>query len=385
MPRSSPARRVCYVTGSRAEFGLMRRTLDAIAAHPMLRRQVVVTGMHLDPSRGSTLGEIAGHGAVDAVVPWTARDGTPASAARAAGAAMQSLVDAFERLRPDIVLVTGDRIETFVAAAAATLSGRFVAHVHGGDRAVGQTDDSLRHAITKLAHLHLAATRDSGRRIQRLGEEPRRVHVVGAPGIERIRDDAASPRSLRDAGVNLSRRHFVLLVLHPTGTDPRVERDRAELVWRALRSAFDGPIAIVFPNTDPGADGIVAAWEKLVRSPNVVLFRHLPRTLFLGLLRDAAVLVGNSSSGIIESASFGTPVLDIGDRQRGRLCSGNVRRVPFDETALARRLRAIVRRPDAARFRGRNVYEGNRTASRIAALLATVSIDAASLRKLITY
>jgi UDP-hydrolysing UDP-N-acetyl-D-glucosamine 2-epimerase len=341
--------------------------------------------MHLDADRGSTIDEVTRGFNIDEVVPWDFGDGSPAAATRACGVAIRHFVDAFERLRPDIVLVAGDRIETFAAASAASLSGRFVAHVHGGDRAAGQSDDSLRHAITKLSHLHLAATRDSARRIVRLGEERWRVHVVGAPGIEGIVEEAASRRNLKLAGIDLPRRRFVLLVLHPTDEDIGRERARARLLFSGVRDAFTGPVVIVFPNSDPGARGIADTWEQLVVMPNVVVFRHLPRPLFLGLMRDAAALVGNSSAGVIESASFGTPVLDLGERQRGRLADRNVTHRPFSRQAVASWLRRIVNSPKTRKFRGRRVYDGRGVSRRIAELLAGVRVDADVRRKLISY
>lgn len=385
MPPRGQRRRVCYVTGSRAEFGFMRRTLEAIRQHDALTLQLLVTGMHLDPTRATTIDEISRRFGIDGVVPWDVGDGSSADATRACGAAMRHFVDAFERLRPDIVLVAGDRIETFSAAAAASLDGRFVAHVHGGDRAAGQSDDSSRHAITKLSHLHLAATRDSARRIIRLGEEKWRVHVVGAPGLEGIRDEAAGRRDLALAGIDLPRHRFVLLVLHPTTEDIGRERDRARLLFAGVRDAFAGTVVVVFPNTDPGAKGIADAWEQLVVESNVVVFRHLPRALFLGLMRDAAALVGNSSAGIIEAGSFGTPVLDLGERQQGRLAGGNVARRPLSRQAVARWLHRVMQNPVRARFRGRNVYHGRGVSRRVAELLARVRVDADVRRKLISY
>ena len=158
---------VCFVTGTRAEFGLMRSTLLAIRAHPRLRLQIVATGMHLDRSRGYSLDSIRTEGwTVDRVVPWKpAGSRTPTGTAKNTGVAVAALAGAFEELQSDVVLFVGDRVEAFAAAAAGHLGGRAVAHVHGGDRAAGQADDSLRHAITKLAHVHFPATAGSERRV----------------------------------------------------------------------------------------------------------------------------------------------------------------------------------------------------------------------------
>jgi UDP-N-acetylglucosamine 2-epimerase (non-hydrolysing)/GDP/UDP-N,N'-diacetylbacillosamine 2-epimerase (hydrolysing) len=359
----------------------MRRVLEAIRSHPKLQLQMIVTGMHLDASRGLTARAVCEDGwCVDAAVPWRRGD-----LASATGDAMAGIARALDRLQSDIVLVVGDRVEAFAAGAAGHLGGRIVAHVHGGDRALGTVDDSLRHAITKLAHIHFAATRDSANRIVKLGEGASRIHWVGAPGIDGIKEDAAA---LARLDLNLRPKKFALLVLHPADTGPRLEQRRAELVFGAVKRVGFEKIVIVYPNNDPGADGIVRCWRRIdAKSERFVVKRDLPRNAFLGLLKEAAVLVGNSSSGIIEAASFGTPVINIGPRQQGRLRSGNVLDVPYDGDRIFRELDCIWNRGRPLRWRGRNVYGGQGTSGRIARILATLSpaIRARMLRKLIAY
>jgi GDP/UDP-N,N'-diacetylbacillosamine 2-epimerase (hydrolysing) len=228
MPRK---RKICFVTGTRAEFGLMRRVLNAIGKHPDLALQIVVTGMHLSKRHGRTMNDVAREFKADAVVPWKSDSASPTDQAIATGNATAALARAFDRLRSDIVLIVGDRVEAFAAASAAHLSGRIVAHVHGGDRAAGQVDDTLRHAITKLSHLHFPATVQSARRIARLGEDPWRIHRVGSPGVESITSDAAR---------NKARERFALLVLHPQDIDEQIEQQRAKMIFDTLqRVAFD--------------------------------------------------------------------------------------------------------------------------------------------------
>ena len=187
MPRK---RRICFVTGTRAEFGLVQSVLAAIESHPKLQLQLIVTGMHLSRRHGRSVDSI--HQRIDAVVPWSSGDVSPLRIAQRTGHAIARLAEEFERLQSDIVLIVGDRVEAFAAASAGHISGKIVAHVHGGDRALGQVDDSLRHAITKLSHLHFAATNESAQRIAKLGEDRHRIFTVGAPGIDEIAD-AASP------------------------------------------------------------------------------------------------------------------------------------------------------------------------------------------------
>jgi UDP-hydrolysing UDP-N-acetyl-D-glucosamine 2-epimerase len=383
----SKRRRICFVTGTRAEFGLMRSTLGAIARHPKLDLQLVVTGMHLDPAHGRSVDAILREGwRLDATVPWR-RSETPAGSAQRTGTAMAGLADAFDRLKSDVVLVVGDRVEAFAAAAAAHTSRRAVAHVHGGDRALGQVDDALRHAITKLAHVHFPATRESARRIRRLGEDAWRIHAVGAPGIDGITDAAAPWDDVAaEFGRVLQPRRYALLVYHPATHDDAGEGRAAGIVLRStLEAGFDS-VVVVAPNNDPGAAGILRRWDHIPGNhPRLTVRKDLPRSLFLALMRDAAVLVGNSSSGIIEAASFGTPVVDVGPRQAGRERGGNVVNVPLQNSRVREALAAVWRGGRPIRFRGRNVYGGQGAGEKIASILASLSVDDRLLRKLIAY
>ncbi len=351
----------------------MRSTLLAIRQHPLLKLQIIVTGMHLSARHGRSLRAIEADGwTVDATVPWATGDA--GQNAVATGRALAGIASQLEQLQSDMVLVVGDRVEAFAAAAAGHISGRIVAHVHGGDRALGQVDDSLRHAITKLAHIHFPATVASAQRILKLGEDRWRVHRVGSPGIDGIRMQAVATNPM-----SLGR--FALLVLHPTETDETVEQQRAAMVLDCVRRTGFEKIVIVYPNNDPGHGGIISCWKQ---SGELVL-RDAPRGIFLALLRDAAVLVGNSSSGIIEAASFGTPVVDVGPRQLGRERSANVVNVPFVRSRIQRELRRIWNDGRPIRYPKKNVYGGDGAGERIAEMLAAVKIDAQLARKLIAY
>jgi UDP-N-acetylglucosamine 2-epimerase (non-hydrolysing)/GDP/UDP-N,N'-diacetylbacillosamine 2-epimerase (hydrolysing) len=374
-PHKQRRRRVCFVSGTRAEFGLMRSTLEAICAHRKLQLQLVATGMHLDPTRGGGVDQIRADGwTIDRVVPWPA-PATQVESAVGTGEAMAALARAISDLKTQIVLVVGDRVEAFAAAAAGHLSGCVVAHVHGGDRALGQVDDSLRHAITKLAHVHFPATSRSAGRVARLGEDGWRIHRVGSPGLDDVR-----------AHIVPRKGHTALVVLHPVDADESVEFERARTVLRAVSSFPFDRVAIVYPNTDPGAAGIVRCWHRHATGARFELFPDLPRPQFLGLLRGATMLVGNSSSGIIEAASFGTPVIDVGPRQLGRERSKNVTSVPYSEAAIQRALARIWNDGRPKLFRGRNVYGGGGAGRRIAEVLARLDLhDPRLRRKLIAY
>ena len=323
MPRK---RTICFVTGTRAEFGLMESTLRTIEKKSRL--QIVVTGMHLSRRHGKSLDAIREAGwKIDAIVPWRDSD-QPIALAESTGTAVAQLARAFSKLKPDIVLVVGDRVEAFAAASAAHLSGIIVAHVHGGDRALGQVDDALRHAITKLAHIHFPATRKSAERIKKMGEQGWRIHRVGSPGIDGIVE--------RAGGIaRTSREPFGLIVLHPAEANERKEFAHADMIYRVARDVFP-KLVVIYPNNDPGSAGILRCWKAYAGDANAAFHANVSRDIFLGLLRDAAVLIGNSSSGIIEAASFGTPVVDIGPRQEGReravgmWCMSIIRKLRFE-------------------------------------------------------
>jgi GDP/UDP-N,N'-diacetylbacillosamine 2-epimerase (hydrolysing) len=367
---------VCFVTGTSAEYGLMQTTLRAIQAHRKLKLQIIATGMHLSRKHGYTVQEIP-H--LDAIVPWRG------DLATATGQATAKLAGAFEKLKTDIVLVVGDRVEAFAGATAGHLSGRIVAHIHGGDRALGQVDDALRHAITKLAHVHFPATQQSAERIAKLGEDPWRINLVGAPGIDGITKLARKQKT---------KGRFALLVLHPVDGDAGKESDRARIVLEGVRRSGMHRVEIVFPNNDPGSDGIASIWARVAESSprsfseygkRERVHRNLARGEYLALLRDAAVLVGNSSSGIIEAASFGTPVIDIGPRQAGREHGPNVVHVDYVPRQIAAAIRRFTGEGWEVRFPPTNVYGGSGTGRKIAQTLARLIISPELRHKLITY
>ncbi len=355
----------------------MERTLGAIESHRSVQLQIIATGMHLDTAHGKPLSFIREAGFKPNInIAWPSYK-SPDSTAHSTGQAMASLATSFQKLKTDIVLVVGDRVEAFAAASAAHISQIPIAHVHGGDRALGEIDDSLRHAISKLSHIHFPATRQSAQRLLKLGEDKFRIHSVGSPGLDNILETAA------DSG-DVSGR-FALIMFHPTSPDVHSEESVAGEILSAVLGADFERMVIFQPNNDPGCQGIRRAWEKNRANPRIKLLDGLARNLFLGLLRDAAVLVGNSSSGIIEAASFGTPVINIGHRQKGRERNKNVIDVPAKASAIRLALKRVWNNGQPIRFPKKNLYGSGRTSEKIARILATVALDDRLRRKLISY
>jgi UDP-hydrolysing UDP-N-acetyl-D-glucosamine 2-epimerase len=393
MNRSSQKqkRRICFVTGTRAEFGLMQTTLRAIQSHPKLKLRIIATGMHLDPAHGKPLSAIrdAGFKPTETVRWHPEASSSPAFYTLVTGMAVGSLGIMFNKLRPDIVMVVGDRVEAFAAAATAHLWRIPVAHIHGGDRALGQIDDSLRHAITKLSHIHFPATEQSADRIRKLGEDTWRIKRVGSPGIDNITRNLAPWSAVLKNLPGLKPRRYALVLMHPTTPKAQIEMNSARMISLAIAEVEFDAIIYVYPNNDPGSEGIIQYLDSLEGHLDnqyaVAFYRDIPRPLFLTYLKNAAVLVGNSSSGIIEAASFGTPVINIGDRQKGRERNNNVIDVPASATAIRRALKKAWNHGRPIRFPKHNIYGSGRTSQKIAHILATIPLDERLRHKLIAY
>ncbi len=389
MTRRPSRRRICVITGTRAEYGLLRTVMRAIHRHPRLELRIIATGMHLLSRFGHTVDEIVADGwTVDARVPMQSGRDDAAGEAAAIGRGIEGIAKALRRLDGDIVVVLGDRIEAFAGAVAGAAGRRCVAHIHGGDRALGDVDDTLRHAITKLAHIHFAATEDAARRIRRLGEERSRIFRVGAPGLDEIRAVRRPSQDWLRTVLGWDRVDgYALVAQHPCGRTPQAEyRDMMATLTAVQDVGLD--VVVTYPNSDPGHSGIIrairdahAAAQHAGRQRWFVA-RSLGRDLFVRLLKACRVLVGNSSAGIIESATAGVPAVNIGPRQTGReRCGPSVIDCEYGRRAVAHAIgRAMRCRPAS-----RGVYGDGHAGRRIARILANIDIEAVSRQKLITY
>jgi len=374
-------RRVAVVTGSRADYGLLESTMRAVSARRALRLQVVVTGMHLLRRFGRTADEIMRDGwSIDARVKMQSGDDGPADQAEGLSRGVAGIARFIERAGTDVVVVLGDRIEAMAGALAGVTMGKLVAHIHGGDTAPGDFDEGLRHAITKLAHVHFVATQESLRRVVRMGEPPRRVHCVGAPGLDRLIEIASGPVQ-PDA-----RPGRVLIVFHACG---RPAASEARTMRRILRVAGELEMrqTIVYPNTDRGHAGIIEAIEahaRAVGNGTVNVFRSLGRDTYLRLLLDSDLVMGNSSSGIIEAPAAGTPSVNIGTRQEGRTPGGpSVVNAGESASSIRAAVHAALRK-NPRKMCG-SPYGIGGAGGRIARVLARMPINEAFRRKKSTY
>jgi len=378
------ARTIGVVTVARSDYGHLRPVLEEIRAASGLELQLFAAGAHLSRHFGETVRAIEADG-------WriTERVGTELESdaaeevAAGAGAGLTGFARAFARHRPDLVLVLGDRIEMLSAAVAALPLTIPVAHVHGGEVTEGAIDEQARHAITKLSHLHFPAAEPYARRILQMGEEPWRVHCCGAPGLDRLAGLAVLPREevARRIGLPL-RRPTLLVTFHPETLEPDATAAHVDALASAL-AAVQGDVVITYPGADAMHRAVVRRLESLVAArPSTRLVAALGEDTYCSMLREADVMVGNSSSGLIEAPSFGLPAVNIGDRQRGRLRAPNVIDVghgPGDILAGIRRaLEPGFRRSLAGMV---NPYGDGRAAPRIVEVLERVELGRALIRK----
>ncbi len=374
-------RRVAVVTGTRAEWGILEPVCAAIAARADLSLEICAGGAHLlaptDAGGEPTIAlvERAGRSIHRFEMQRAGETGRAADAA-ALGRGVSAFAELLPRLAPDFVLVLGDRIEAFAAACAASVGGVRVAHVHGGDRAEGVADEAMRHAISKLAHVHFPASAESAARLSRLGEEDARIQLVGSPAVDGL-DAVASASDAAHAALGAP--DFVFL-MHPVGRSGGDEALESRAVLDALVAR--GRVLALLPNTDPGREGIAAAIAAaaVAHGDRVRVEANLPRPAFVSLLRHRAVraIVGNSSAGLLECAALGVRAVNIGSRQGGRERADNVRDVATGDAAgLARELDALGSWSPS----GRHPYLSGGASGRIADVLATLDLDAHGLRK----
>ena len=379
------AKRIGVVTVSRSDYGHLRPVLEALRRAPDLELLLLVAGMHLASEFGLTVRDIEADGfPISARVEMLGGGDTPEAVAAATGRGVAGFGEAFARLRPDVVVALGDRFEMLAAAVAALPFALPVAHIHGGEVSEGAMDNQIRHAITKLAHLHFASAEPHARRIAAMGEEPWRIHTVGAPGLDRLATTEPLPRAglarelrLPEAGP------WLLVTFHPVTLEYRDTAAHIDELLAALEKT-DGFIVITYPNADTAGRLIIERIEEFAgRHPRRCrLAKSLGERLYLSLLRHADLMIGNSSSGLIEAPSFGLPVVNVGSRQRGRLRGANVIDVEPSREDILRGIEGAQALPFRVRARAAaNPYGDGHAAPRIVEILRSVPIDVRLVQK----
>ena len=348
---------IAVITGTRAEYGLLEPVLDAMQDHDALEPHLIVTGTHLTTN---SIKDIRHRVTARVKMQRTGAAATREEDVQSLGRGVMAIGRVLGEMKPDVVMVLGDRIEALAGALAAQVGGFRLAHIHGGDRAEGVADEAMRHAISKLAHLHFAATTQSSKRLVRMGEHEAQVHNTGSPAIDGLKDvvpDDEAPH--------------LIIMQHPVGASPDDE-------YRWMQATLDATEKhsrlIMMPNHDPGRNAILRAILDNRLTPT----DHLPRGQFLSLLAGCKAIVGNSSAGLIEAAALKTPAVNLGDRQAGREKPNSVIDAKHNKTATQRAIKqAFAMKAGSLR----HPYGDGKAGIKIAELLAKTDLDKVPLHK----
>lgn len=369
-------RKIAVVTTSRADYGHLYWTLKELENRPAINLQLIALGAHFSPAFGQTFTEIEADGfTIDESVECLLSSDTDVGMAKTIGVATLGLADVLGRMRPDILLLIADRYEMLAPAAVALALRIPIAHIEGGDVSEGAIDDAVRNALTKMSHLHFATNENSRRRILAMGEEARRVHLVGSPSLDNLRRRTLFSREELETNLGLqSNQQTVVVAYHPV----TIQRDtiaEANAVFAALEK-LSQQIVFCYPNADAGSHQLIERAKVFCRNrPNAHLFVNLNHLKYWSLLRYSDLLLGNSSSGIMETASLALPTINVGMRQKGRMRPANV----LDAAPEANRIRQAIEKALSADFRASlvgmtNPYGDGHASERITDVLCQVTL-----------
>lgn len=383
-------RRILGVTGIRSEYDIMSSVFRAITDHPNLDLQLVVTGAHLSEAYGHTIDEIHQDGFVVCDEIESLLSGDQASS-RVKGLAiqLQGLVQTVARVQPDILLVLGDREESISTALVGAYMNIPVAHLCGGDRVIGNVDDQVRHAVTKLANLHFVTNAESADRVIRLGEEPFRVFNVGNPGLDRFLNvpEISTVDLTQRLGFPITEGEpLIVLIQHVISTEIDQAYEQMIVTLEAIKDLGIKTV-LSYPNSDAGGQQLIRAIQEYESLSFLHVAKNIPRLEFVNLMRNASCLLGNSSAGILEAPLLKLPVVNVGNRQRGRLHAENVQFVSHDKEQIVEALKLAI---FDSQYRNSimncsNPYGDGRSSDRIAKILSEIPINNALLIKEITY
>ena len=378
MSETHPAkRRLGVITSSRADYSHLYWPLRELAAHPQVELAVFVLGAHLSPELGATVKEIERDGfPIQARIECLLSSDTDTGMAKTIGVAILGLADALTAWRPDILLLIADRYEMLAPASVALALRIPIAHIEGGEVSQGAIDDQVRNALTKLAHIHFTSTPTARRRVIAMGEEPVRVHVAGAPSLDHITRSTLLRRPALEAKLGLTLKQPALLAAWHPVTILQDTNAEAEALFAALAAA-PGQLIFVYPNSDAGSHALIERTRQLAATrPDTAVYINLDAVTYWSLLAQVDAIVGNSSSGIMEAASFALPAVNVGMRQQGRERAGNV----IDTPAEAAAIQTAIARALSQEFRGSlkgmtNPYGNGGAAKTIVHVLTAVQLE----------
>ncbi len=375
-------RKICVVTGTRAEYGLMSRLIRLINDSDKTQLQLIATNMHLSPRFGNTYQEIEADGIkIDKKVPIiddTAPD-TAVETLYSMSRALSGFAEAYAELKPDLIVVLGDRYEILAAATAALIERIPVAHLHGGEITEGAYDDAIRHSITKMSHLHFTSTEEYRKRVIQLGEQPERAFNVGALGVENIKKLPLMSKEEIEKEIDFKiDGNTILVTYHPVTLGNRTAKEDIDDFIAALEERKDLRVIFTMPNSDTGGQFIVDAINGFVNrnAERTKAYKSLGVLRYLSVMKQVAAVVGNSSSGLLEVPSFGIPTLNIGDRQNGRIAAESVYNCAPDKESVMSGLNKVL----SKEFRElayvvRNPYEKANTAEEIFKVISTYPLE----------
>ena len=373
-------RKVCVVTGARSEYGLLSRLMRLIRADHDLTLQIIATNMHLSSEFGLTYKEIEADGfTIDKKVPMPKLTDTSNGVAKSMAVELSGIADAYEELRPDLIVILGDRYEMLIAATAALVYKIPIAHIHGGEITEGAFDDAIRHAITKMSHLHFTSTEEYRGRVIQLGEQPYRVFYVGSLGVENIRKTRLMNKSEieKSLGFKLNKR-TVVATYHPVTLMEGCNRMEIDEFLTVLDEEKDIRILFTMPNSDTEGTYISKKISEFTirNKERAIAFTSLGMKRYLSTINHVAAVIGNSSSGIIEVPSMGIPTLNIGDRQKGRVICDSIINCHSDKHSIRNGIKKVLSAEMAKIARAvRNPYEKENTAQSILDILKSCSLN----------
>ena len=375
-------RKICYISGTRADFGLMKYVLQKIDEDKDLNLEIIITGMHLLSEYGCTYQEIqdAGLSVISKVkVELSGRSGSQTSTAL--GNQIIGITNALEESKPDLVLLLGDRGEMLAGAIASLHLNLPIVHIHGGELS-GTVDESIRHAISKMSHYHFAATNNSKNRLVKMGEVSDNIFVTGAPGLDEIRTANLIPKDILFDQYGIDRdKPLVLLLFHPVLQQIKDIKEQVIIILESLLS-FNMQVFALMPNSDAGGEVIATILKKYQEQKKIKIMDHVTRLNFLSIMSKVDVLVGNSSCGIIEAASLKVPVVNIGSRQNLRERSNNVIDVSIDKLQI---IDGINKAMSLDKSLFKNVYGDGKSSNGIVRLLKNLNLNPKILDKVNAY
>ena len=379
-------RKICVTTGARSEYGILRPVLLDIKKSKKLELQLIVSGMHLSKKYGLTINEIKKDGfKIYGTIKMAPTGDSSYHMSKSLGEGIIKFSEVFKKLKPDINLILGDRDEAFASALAASHMNIPNAHIHGGDKSKAGIDEYNRHAITKISNIHFTATKKSTLRVKRMGEDPKYIFCTGSPSIDEVVNENITNRKYLEKKYKMCfSGNEIILIFHPVTTEiEKAEQHITNLLNSAIK--FKNQIIAIAPNSDAGGQIIFNTLQKFSKNYSLIkLYKSIPRRDYLGMLKYGGILVGNSSSGIIEAGYFNIPVVNIGIRQESRESGNNVINTNNTPNSIMTGIKKAFNLKNK-KFRMNKIYGNGKSSEKIIGILENISIDKRLIQKQIQY